>query len=165
MITLRPQTPADNDGIWRIFHAVIQAGDSFVFDATMTKQQALDFWLAKVYYCVVAEQNNKIIGTYIVKANPPVNGSYICNASYLVDESARGLGLGYKLGLDSLEQARKMGFRAMQFNIVASSNTHALRLWEKLGFTVIGTTPNGFKHRTLGYIDSHIIFKSLIDGA
>lgn len=162
MLQLRPATPADSDQLWHIFRAVVQSGDTFTFSADITQKEAMDFGLAEGHQCIVAEQNNKILGSYIIKANHPGGGAHIANGSYMVGAAAGGQGRGYRMGVHSLEQARVMGFRAAQFNIAASSNTPALRLWDKLGFSIIGTIPDGFKHKDLGYIDAHILFKSLV---
>ena len=62
----------------------------------------------------------------------------------------------------SQQQAVAMGFRAMQFNLVVASNVRAVRLWQHLGFAIVGTLPGAFRHHTLGYVDAHVMFKTLV---
>ena len=87
-------------------------------------------------------------------------GSHIANASYMVHPDAQGKGIGRQLGEHSLKMAKSLGFLAMQFNIVISTNKPAIRLWEKLGFEIIGTTPNGYRSAN-GLVDTYIMYKSL----
>jgi len=61
----------------------------------------------------------------------------------------------------SLEEARRLGFRAMQFNFVVETNETAISLWRQLGFAIIGTTPGAFRHPERGLVDAHIMFRSL----
>jgi len=53
----------------------------------------------------------------------------------------------------SLAQAKALGFRAMQFNFVVSTNESAVRLWQDFGFTVVGRLPRAFHHPERGYVD------------
>ena len=64
-----------------------------------------------------------------------------------------GLHIGEKLVLDSLRKGKELGFRILQFNAVVESNTHARHLYERLGFTQLGTIPNGFRMKD-GYFES-----------
>jgi ribosomal protein S18 acetylase RimI-like enzyme len=49
----------------------------------------------------------------------------------------------------------------MQFNFVVSSNESAVRLWRRLGFEIVGTLPRAFRHATKGYVDAHVMYRSL----
>jgi L-amino acid N-acyltransferase YncA len=109
----------------------------------------------------VAEENGTILGAYIIKPNHPGLASHVANASYIVSTDARGKGVGKLMGEHSIQQAKQSGYLAMQFNIVVSTNQPAVTLWQKLGFTIIGTTPKGFKHRQLGFVDTYIMYRSL----
>jgi len=83
------------------------------------------------------------------------------HCSYMVHPNAQGKGVGKQLCEHSIENAKRLGFKAIQFNIVVSTNKGAVKLWEKYGFTIIGTIPNGFKHIELGLVDAHITYKAL----
>ncbi|MBQ9849526.1 MAG: GNAT family N-acetyltransferase, partial [Clostridia bacterium] len=78
---------------------------------------------------------------------------HICNASYALISRCRGLHIGEKLVLDCIEQGRKHGFSVLQFNAVVATNTHARHLYERLGFTQLGTIPKGFRMKDGYYED------------
>ena len=79
----------------------------------------------------------------------------------MVDPAGRGRGIGRRLGVHSLEAARAAGFRAMQYNLVVSTNESAVYLWQELGFRIIGTVPAGFHHPGKGYVDAYIMYREL----
>jgi L-amino acid N-acyltransferase YncA len=108
----------------------------------------------------VAEDEGQIIGTYYLKANQVGLGSHVCNAGYMVAHEAQGRGLGKAMCLDSQERAKSFGFKAMQFNLVVSTNP-AVQLWEKLGFEKVGQLTKAFHHQTLGYVDAFVMYKWL----
>jgi ribosomal protein S18 acetylase RimI-like enzyme len=88
-------------------------------------------------------------------------GSHISSASFMVSPAHRGKGVGRALGQHVVDQARADGFRSMQFNAVVSTNTVAVKLWQSLGFEIMATLPEGYKHATKGYVGLHIMFRSL----
>lgn len=161
MITLRRATPADQDAVWAIFHAVIAAGDTYVFEPEMPREEALSYWFRSDTQTYVAEDEDRIVGTYLLKPNQPGLGAHVANAAFMVAPAARGLGVGRGMGEHCLAEARRLGFRAMQFNFVVSTNEPAVRLWQQLGFRIIGTLPQAFRHARRGYVDAHIMFRSL----
>jgi ribosomal protein S18 acetylase RimI-like enzyme len=89
----------------------------------------------------------------------------VANAGYVVAEQARRRGIGSRLCQHSLQAARRLGFRAMQFNLVVSTNSAGIRCWQHNGFQVIGTLPGAFRHRQLGYVDALVMFRGLVEGA
>jgi GNAT superfamily N-acetyltransferase len=111
----------------------------------------------------VAEDAGPIVGTYVLKANQVGLGSHVANAGFMVSPAARGVGVGRAMGEHSLAEARRLGYHAMQFNFVVSTNQTAIRLWERLGFRVVGTLPGAFRHRTQGFVDALVMFRSLDD--
>src|SRR5262245_29961745 len=94
----------------------------------------------------VALIQDKIVGAYLIKPNQVGLGSHIANAGYMVDPSSRGQGIGEALGRHSIDEAKRLGYRAMQFNLVVSTNTVAVKLWQKLGFELLATLPQAFRH-------------------
>ena len=162
-IKIRIATDADHDAIWKIFHEVIAPGDTYVFDPNTSRENALAYWFQPGNHTYVAEQDRHVVGTYILKANRPDLGSHVANASFMVAPAARGQGVGRAMGEHCLAEARRIGFRAMQFNFVVSTNESAIRLWKQLGFAIVGTLPGAFRHPKKGYVDVYLMFRSLID--
>lgn len=158
---IRSATAADYDAVWEIFHAVIQTRDTYVFHPDTPQADLKQHWFAPYMHTCVCEEEGKILGTYILKPNQIDLGDHIANASYMVHPEAQGRGVGRQLGEHSLVLAKELGYLAMQFNIVVSTNQPAVELWKKLGFEIIGTTPKGFRS-SQGLVDTYIMYRSLV---
>ena len=163
MINIRPATDSDRDAIWNIFHDVVATGDTYVFEPNTSREEALVYWFREDTQTYVAEQNRKVVGSYVLRPNRPGLGAHVSNASFIVPKSARGLGVGRAMGEHCLSEARRLGFRAMQFNFVVSTNESAVHLWQELGFKIVGTLPGAFRHSQKRYVDVYVMFRSLID--
>ncbi len=161
MLTIREATERDADAIWDIFHAVVADGDTYVFLPDTPRVEALAYWFGPTTRTYVAEIDGRVAGTYILRPNRPGLGSHVANASFMVAPEARGLKVGRTMGEHCLAEARKFGYRAMQFNFVVSTNLTAVRLWERLGFRTVGTLPGAFRHATQGFVDAYVMFRSL----
>ena len=158
---IRPIQPADYDAVWRIFHEVVARGDTYAYDPITTRDEALRLWVDVPRATYVAEAEGEVRGTYYLKTNQPGLGDHVCNAGYMVAGRARGRGLGRAMAEHSLEEARRLGYRAMQYNFVASTNKGAIRLWKQLGFDVVGTLPGAFRHAEQGYVDALVMYQQL----
>jgi L-amino acid N-acyltransferase YncA len=156
-----PATHAHAEEIWRIFHEVVAAGDTYVFDPNTPRTDALSLWFSPDAHTFVAVEDGRVCGTYILKRNQPGLGSHIANAAYMVPSSARGRGIGSLMCRHSLDQARRLGFSAMQFNMVVSTNEAAIAVWKKHGFRIVGTLPRVFRHPTLGEVDAFVMHRFL----
>jgi L-amino acid N-acyltransferase YncA len=161
MITIRESTKGDADAIWEIFHAVIASGDTYVFKPDTPREEALAYWSGPATRTYVAEKDNRVAGTYILRPNRPGLGSHVANAAFMVSPQARGLGVGRAMGEHCLAEAQRLGYRAMQFNFVVSTNEAAVRLWKRLGFRIVGTLPGAFRHATKGFVDVYVMFRAL----
>jgi L-amino acid N-acyltransferase YncA len=158
---IRSATESDRDAIWNIFHEVVAAGDTYAFDPQMSRKDALAYWFRADTHTYVTDADGKTIGTYILKPNQSGPGSHVANAAFMVPSSARGQGVGRSMAEHSLEEAGRLGFSAMQFNFVVSTNESAIHLWEQLGFKIVGTLPGAFRHPEKGYVDVYVMFRSL----
>ena len=161
MLDIRFATETDRDAIWNIFHAVVAPGDTYAFDPRISREDALAYWFREDTHTYVAEEDGHVVGTYILRANQPGSGSHVANAAFMVAPTARGQGIGRAMGEHCLSEARRLGFRAMQFNFVVSTNEGAIRLWKQLGFKIVGTLPGAFRHPQKRYVDVYVMFRSL----
>ncbi len=158
---IRAATRADRDAIWKIFHEILAAGDSYALDPEMSHEDALAYWFRADTQTYVAEEGGSVVGTYILRPNQLGPGSHVANAAFMVEPNAQGLGVGRRMAEHCLSEARRKGFRAIQFNFVVSTNTSAIHLWEQLGFKIVGTLPGAFRHPEKGYVDVYVMFRSL----
>jgi L-amino acid N-acyltransferase YncA len=160
-MNIREATKEDWDLVWPIFHEIVKAGDTYAYETNTTKDQAEEIWFNSPRKTYIFEDSENILGTYYLKTNQVGPGSHVCNCGYMVSSLARGKGLATSMCEHSQKIAKELGFKAMQFNFVASSNEGAVRLWDKLGFKVVGQLPKAFNHPVKGYIDALVMYKWL----
>ena len=164
MIKIRPYQENDWSALWHIIEPVFRAGETYAFPQDISEDEAHKAWILTPSATYVAvNQDGTILGTYYIKPNQPGQGNHICNCGYIVDENARGQGIASTMCEHSQREAVAQGFRAMQYNLVVSTNSGAVRLWKKLGFDVIGTVPEAFRHPTHGYVDAFVMYKRLLE--
>lgn len=158
---IREATLEDFDEIWPIFHEIVAAGETYAYPRETTKEEAIKIWLDAPRKTYVFEDSGEILGTYFLKTNQAGPGDHVCNCGYMVSKNARGRGLATEMCEHSQMVARAYGYKAMQYNFVASSNEGAVRLWSKLGFETVGCLPRAFNHPKLGYVDALVMYKWL----
>jgi ribosomal protein S18 acetylase RimI-like enzyme len=159
-VVIRRASDADWPALWPIWQAIVSAQETFAFDPFTSSEQAQRMWLADPpSETWLAEAGGIVVGTYILHPNQKGPGSHVANAGYMVAPAARGQGLGRRLAEHSLARAREAGYLAMQFNSVVATNTAAIKLWQDLGFQIIGTVPQAFRHRTSGLVDVHVMYR------
>lgn len=161
MIQIRKANPEDQAAIRQIIHEVLAGGDTYVFDPGSSRRDMLDYWCGPDKHTYVAVMDDSLVGTFIIKDNFPDLGSHVANASYMTLPSAGGKGVGRTMGEFSLLEAKELGYRAMQFNIVVKNNARAIRLWQSLGFKIVGEIPEAFHFRKESYVDTCIMWRKL----
>jgi GNAT superfamily N-acetyltransferase len=161
MTTIRPAAEADWPSVWALFRSVAAGGDVFAYDESTTEGVARKLWFDLPAVCYVAEVAGAFAGTYFVRPNQPGRGAHVANAGYMVGPAFRGRGLAAALCEHSLGVARGLGFTAVQFNFVVSTNAAAVRAWERCGFAVVGRLPGAFRHRELGPVDALVMHRAL----
>ena len=160
-MNIREATETDFGAIWPIFNEIVSAGETYAYPPNTTKEEAKKLWLNAPRKTYIYEEDAVILGTYYIKTNHPGPGSHVCNCGYMVSSKARGRGLATAMCEHSQKVAIELGYKAMQFNFVASSNEGAVRLWHKLGFETVGRLPKAFNHPTRGYVDAFVMYKWL----
>ena len=161
-LIFRKASEVDFPALWALWVEVCEAGTAFMMRGDELDESVFRAeWFAPEAVVYLALFENETAGAYVVHPNRVGRGKHIANATYMVSEKWRGHGIGYQLGEHSLKIAKDLGFHAMQFNAVISTNESAVKLWQKLGFEIIGTVPQGFDHPSLGYVDYHIMYRFL----
>lgn len=158
---IRPATEADWPGIWAIFRDVISQGDTYTYAPDMSEEQAKNIWILDGCHPYVVTHGDAIVGTFTIRSNKPGFGNHIANAGFMVQKENRGRGIAQAMCQTALKEAKKLGYTAMQFNFVVSTNVAAVQLYQKMGFKIIGTVPKAFRHAKLGLTDVHIMHRFL----
>jgi ribosomal protein S18 acetylase RimI-like enzyme len=161
MLEIRKAAVADKPEIWKIIKSVISTGDTYVFSPDSSRKKMLDYWFAADKKTYVALWQNEIVGTFFLKDNQPDLGSHVANAGYMVAPEAAGKRVGRTMAEFSLDEAKRLGYQAMQFNFVVKSNEVAVRLWQNLGFEIIGEIPEAFQHARDGLTNALIMYRKL----
>ncbi|TNE62219.1 MAG: GNAT family N-acetyltransferase [Alphaproteobacteria bacterium] len=158
---IRRADDSDFAAIWLIFESIVRQGATYAYAPDTSVHEARQIWMQAPEATFVAEEGDDILGTYILKPNQPGLGGHVCNAAFMVAPEARGRGIAAALCEHSQAEARARGYLAMQFNLVVATNEGAVRLWQKLGFGISGTLPKAFRHKSLGFVDAHVMYKWL----
>lgn len=161
MLEIRKAIEADKPAVWEIIKSVISTGDTYIFHPDSPPEKMLAYWFAADKQTYVALSENKIAGTFFLKDNQPDLGSHIANAGYMVAPEAKGKRVGRTMAEFSLDEARRLGYQAMQFNFVVKSNEVAVKLWLSLGFEIIGEIPEAFRHAENGLTNALIMYRRL----
>jgi L-amino acid N-acyltransferase YncA len=164
VITVRELQEKDWPVVWQFMEPVIRAGETYPYAIDMTVNQARHMWLDVTEAAYVAEDDSgELLGTYYIKPNQPTLGAHVANCGYMVAEQARGRGVATSMCKHSQEEAVRLGYRAMQFNLVVETNEASVHLWKKLGFDIVGGLPGAFNHPQHGFVDAFVMYKLLVD--
>lgn len=160
---IREATADDWPAIWPFFREIVAAGETYTFDPGITSEEARRLWMVhdQPMHVAVAATDARVVGTANVYPNRGGPGSHVATASFMVDPACAGHGIGRALGEHIVTTARRLGFRAIQFQAVVATNTAAVNLWTSLGFEIVGTIPEAFEHPTAGYVGLHVMYLRL----
>lgn len=161
MLQIRKAEVRDAGAILAIILPVIREGATYALDSSLDETEALAYWMAPEKETFVAEQEGVVVGTYYMRPNQAGGGRHVCNCGYMTSAAAAGRGIARRMCEHSLAHARSRGYRAMQFNFVVSTNERAVRLWQSLGFEILGRLPAAFKHPSAGYVDALVMYQQL----
>ncbi|WP_198969848.1 GNAT family N-acetyltransferase [Xylophilus sp. ASV27] len=162
MTAIRHFQPQDWASLWPLLRSTFATGDTYAYAPDAPEAAIHAAWVEQPLATYVAcADDGTLLGSYTLKPNQPGLGGHVCNCGYVVAPAARGRGLASAMCEHSQAEARRLGFRAMQFNLVVSTNEGAVRLWQKLGFRIVGTLPGAFQHQRHGDVDAYVMFKPL----
>ena len=155
-------TVQDWPQVWPFYDEIVQAGETYAYPTDLTSEQARALWtMPPPGQTVVLEEDGVVLGSATMGPNRPSRGAHVGTASFMVSAAARGRGVGRRLGEYVVQWHRDQGYRAIQFNAVVETNTAAVRLWQALGFQIIGTVPEAFESRTHGLVGLHVMHLAL----
>lgn len=161
-MNIRQAEARDSAAIASIIMPVIRAGETYALDRDMREADALEYWMAPDKETFVAvDDEGVVLGTYYMRANQAGGGAHVCNCGYMTAAATAGRGVARAMCAHSLEHARRRGFRAMQFNFVVSTNERAVRLWQSMGFEIVGRLPGTFVHPSHGLVDALVMHRPL----
>ena len=160
-IAIRPAQADDGEGLWATLEPVIRDGLTYPVDPAASRAAVFAYWFAPDKRVFVAEQEGRIVGSYYLKPTSTGPASHVANAGYIVHPQARRMGVARAMALDSFARAREAGYRAMQFNLVVSTNLAAIRLWRSVGMEVVGTLTEAFRVPDGQYVDALVMYRLL----
>ena len=162
-LVLREATDDDWPAIWAVLEPIMRAGETYCWPREVTSDEARTRWVepppARTYVAALAD--GTVVGTAQLHPNQDAAGSHVANAGFVTSATSGVRGVGRRLAVHVVEQARRQGYRAMQFNAVVETNTGARALWRSLGFAMVGTVPEAFRHPTAGYVGLHVMHRFL----
>jgi L-amino acid N-acyltransferase YncA len=166
VIELRDADDADWPAIWPFFSEIVRAGETYAYPLELESDAGRALWMASPPgRTVVAVEDGggagAVLGSATMGPNRGGNGAHVATASFMVARAARERGVGRALGEEVIAWATRAGFRAIQFNAVVETNTAAVSLWRSLGFEVVGTVPEAFRHPRDGFVGLHVMVRRL----
>ncbi|GAA1638076.1 GNAT family N-acetyltransferase [Kribbella alba] len=165
-LQIRAASAEDWPAIWPFFREIVTASETYAYDPAITEEQARGLWMSpstarQSRTTVAVDADGTVLGSANMYPNRPGPGAHVASASFMVDASKRGKGVGRALCQDMIDWAGAEGFRSIQFNAVVETNEHAVKLWQDLGFQIIGTVPEAFHHPSKGFVGLHVMYRPL----
>ena len=158
---IRRATASDHTAIKEICLPIFRAAETYPIEPDISEEDALAYWMETGKETFVTEVDGDVLGVYYIKPNNAGGGKHICNCGYMTRSDATGKGVATAMCTHSLDYAKSVGFKGMQFNFVISTNHPSIRLWKKFGFAIVGELPNVYHHPSEGYVDALVMFRAL----
>lgn len=151
----------DEKGLYKIFQEVVDSGSQFPYECSSIEEFHRQFFTPQGQVYVCHSISGEVVGGFYLKANYSGRSSHIANAAYMIRSADRGKGIGSLLIKASLHFAKDLGLLAMQFNMVLSQNKLAVKLYERLGFNVVGTIPQAVRNPDGSFQDGYVMYRKL----
>ena len=166
-MTIRAFEERDWLAVRAILDEVATEGETYAMRVPADDAEARGFWLhhGDDGAVVVAEIDGTVVGSANMGPNRPAQGAHVGTASFIVGSAARGRGVGRALGQHVVDWHRDQGFRGIQFNAVVETNLPAVRLWQSLGFEIVGTVPWAFRRPDGSFVGLHVMYLDLASTA
>ncbi|HEU5267650.1 MAG TPA: GNAT family N-acetyltransferase [Jatrophihabitans sp.] len=159
---MRTVEERDWPAIYPFFAAIVADGRTYAYPENLSSDAARSLWLEPPPgHAVVAADGDTVLGSAKMGPNRPGRGSHVATASFMTDPAVAGRGVGRALGNYVIDWARAAGYLGIQFNAVVETNAGAVHLWQALGFEIIGTVPEAFRHRTDGLVGLHVMYRKV----
>lgn len=160
-LTIKEVSEDHFDEIWPIFQEVVKDADSYPYSPDITKEEAKKLWFSSAAHVYIAYLDSKPVATRYIVPNKPGLSSHIANTGVMIDKKYRGQGLGKSMMEFAIKKAKELGFKAIQVNLVVSTNIASIKICQKYGFKIIGIIPKAFHYKREKYIDAYIMFLDL----
>jgi ribosomal protein S18 acetylase RimI-like enzyme len=157
----------ESSALWEMMEPILRAGETYALPRDWNQEEALQYWCHDSHEVFVSVQKDEttgkeeIVGTYFLHANQKAGGSHVANCGYMTKTGLTGKGVARRMCEHSLEYAKNKGFRSMQYNFVVKSNERAVKLWQSMGFQIVGELPEAFDHPKLGYTNAYVMYRHL----
>lgn len=160
-LEIREARPFDQDAIWSILKPILRAAETYALPIDWEQEQAIAYWFKPEHTVFVATQADEVVGTYYLHANQQGGGAHVANCGYATAHQAQGRGVASAMCAHSLRVATALGYLALQFNLVISTNERAVNLWRRFGFETVGSIPKAFNHPRFGLVDAFVMHRFL----
>jgi ribosomal protein S18 acetylase RimI-like enzyme len=160
-IAIEPIERQGFSSLWPLLEPVIREGATYPLPTGMSPGEAEAYWFAAGNHVFAATTAGELVGTYYLRANQRGGGAHVANAGFVTAPAARGRGIARRMATHALTTAAELGFAAMQFNFVISSNLRAVTLWRGMGFTIVGVLPDAFRLPEGRLVDVFVMYRSL----
>ena len=163
---IREAAESDLEGFVPLFRSIVEAGETYAYPEGLSEEEIRGLWFERApgRTTVAVDEAGALLGSAKMGPNRPGRGSHVGTASFMVGPDARGRGVGRALAEDMVAWHRTQGYDGIQFNAVVETNTSAVRLWQALGFTIVGTVPDAFRHPVHGLVGLHVMYLPLTSG-
>ena len=161
MLDIKEVTSDQFDEIWHIFKEVIQGEDTYPYPADISKDEARQLWFAPGANVYHAYLDDVAIATRYIVPNKVGLGSHVCNTGVMIDKAYRGKGYGKILNDFAIKQAKELGYKAIQLNLVVATNEASIKICKRNGFEIVGVLPDAFFYKHESYVDAYVMFRTL----